>query len=83
MTLRRKPNVRHVRRHPDPGSSPDDSDGPLLSLRAALIFMAAGIIAVMVAVLTYRLDGSVTAGLIAFFLAAGTAVPVLNGIIGP
>jgi hypothetical protein len=80
-TLRRKSKKRNARRDLEPGSSPNGS-GPLLPLRAAVLLMAAGIAAAVAAVLTYLMEHSVPTALFAGFTTAGTALSLLNGLIG-
>lgn len=81
MTLRPTPKKRYGGRHLSPASSPDET-GPLLTLRAAVVLMATGIAATVVAVLTYLIGHSAPAAVLAGITAALTVFPQLNGTIG-
>jgi hypothetical protein len=80
MTLRGKRRRRYARGNTDAGSSPDG--GPLLTLRAAFILTAAGIVAAAAGVLTYLMTGSAPGGVQAAGPAVGAAIALLNGIVG-
>ncbi|MFF8940654.1 hypothetical protein ACF08O_39380 [Streptomyces paradoxus] len=60
----------------------DDRERPLLSVRAALIFVTAMFLGTVVGTLTLACGSEIAQALLAAGTAAGATVPALNRIIG-
>lgn len=67
---------------PGPAGAGTPSETPLLSVHAAVVFLAAVIIGLVMGVLMFLHDKSVPAAVAAGLGAAGVSVPVLHKLIG-
>ncbi|MFG3498746.1 hypothetical protein [Streptomyces sp. NPDC047928] len=67
---------------PGPASAGTPSETPLLSVHAAVVFLAAVVIGLIMGGLMFLHDKSVPAAVAAGLAAAGVSVPVLHKLIG-
>ncbi|MFJ9675252.1 hypothetical protein ACIRP5_31215 [Streptomyces sp. NPDC101221] len=67
---------------PGPAGAGTPSETPLLSVHAAVVFLTAAIIGLVMGGLVFLHDKSVPAAVTAGLLAAGGSVPVLHKLIG-
>ncbi|MFH8796913.1 hypothetical protein [Streptomyces sp. NPDC017941] len=67
---------------PAPADAGTPSETPLLSVHAAVVFLAAVIISLVMGGLMFLHDKSVPAAVAAGLVAAGGSVPVLHKLIG-
>ncbi|UUS35068.1 MULTISPECIES: hypothetical protein [Streptomyces] len=67
---------------PGPAGAGTPSETPLLSVHAAVVFLAAVIIGLVMGGLMFLHDKSVPAAVAAGLVAAGGSVPVLHKLIG-
>ncbi|WP_234326720.1 hypothetical protein [Streptomyces sp. NRRL S-337] len=67
---------------PGPASAGTPSETPLLSVHAAVVFLAAVIIGLVMGGLMFLHDKSVPSAVAAGLVAAGGSVPVLHKLIG-
>jgi len=68
---------------PAPVGGPPGGPGPLLGVRAAVVFVVALVIGIAAGVLTYLAGDSVPAAVLAGAAATGTAVALFHRIVGP